>query len=163
VPPTTLFDISNLDLDKIEVPIEEVRKENEQRYEFEMIDGIVHVDVQNESVVAVKDVRTDEFWCRGHIPGDPIFPGVLMLEAAAQTSTFIFKKALNYHGFIGFAGIEDVKFRQPVRPPAKLIILAKITEKRRRRVTSQCQGWVDGKLAFEATIIGMPLSIEEKG
>ena len=53
-----------------------------------------------------KDVTENEFWVRGHIPGRPIMPGVIMIEAAAQMASFFMKRVYGLTGFIGFSGIE---------------------------------------------------------
>ena len=108
--------------------------------------------------VGFKDLAEDEFWVRGHIPGRPLMPGVLMLEAAAQLSSFcIAKMNPDKNRFIGFGGIEDVKFRTQVEPGSRLYLLAKFLEIRPRRVKMATQGIVNGQLAFQATIIGMPI------
>ena len=61
-----------------------------QRHEFEMLDGILHFDEKAQIAVATKELKSDEFWVRGHIPGRPLFPGVLMIESAAQLCCYLF-------------------------------------------------------------------------
>jgi 3-hydroxyacyl-[acyl-carrier-protein] dehydratase len=82
-------------------------------------------------------------------------PGVLMLEAAAQLCTYYYKKITQDERFLGFGGIDKVKFRGKVVPGDKLILIAKNIELRSRRAIFDTQGVVDGKLVFEGVIIGM--------
>ena len=84
MPQKFLYDLSRIDIERIEYPIEEIRKLNPHRYEFEQLTGVLLFRPEEKIIVGLRVVRSDEFWIRGHIPGRPIFPGVLMLEAAAQ-------------------------------------------------------------------------------
>src|SRR5439155_1423154 len=81
-------------------------------------DAIVLLDPENHRIVGYKDVRADEFWVRGHMPGMPLLPGVLMCEAAAQLcSYYIMTQGLMGEGnIVGFGGLENVRFRAAVRP-----------------------------------------------
>ena len=152
MPPALLFDLSSIDLDHVRFGPEEIRKYNPQRGEMEHLDAIVW---QHEGkILGYKDVRDDEFWVPGHIPGRPLLPGVIMLEAAAQVCSFQAHTYLGWEGFIGFGGLEDVRFRAAVEPGKRLYLLSELTEHRHRRVWAKAQGLVDGNLAFEATIIG---------
>jgi len=154
--PPLLFDISNIDLNRVLYDTEAIEKVNPHRGVMRMIDAIVHSDEDMIHTLAYRDVREDEFWVPGHIPGRPLFPGVLMVEAGAQLASFVSLSKLKTE-FMGFAGIESVKFRGQVKPGDRLYILCKQIELRKRRSTSQVQGVVDGKLVFEATIIGMSM------
>jgi 3-hydroxyacyl-[acyl-carrier-protein] dehydratase len=157
MPPTMLYPIEKLDVNQIAIPIEEVRKVNRQRFEMEQLDGILHYDPENGIVVGLKIVKPDEFWVRGHIPGRPLLPGVLMCECAAQTCSFLYGRAMGTERFLGFGGLENVKFRGQVVPGDKIMMMAKSAEVRSRRAQFQTQGVVNGKLVFEGVIIGMPI------
>ncbi len=157
MPPKYLVDIDNIDMDKVQYDAEAIEAVNPHRFEMRMIDGITYMDVEAGEIIAFKDVRDDEFWVRGHIPGRPIFPGVLMIEAAAQMSSFGARHALEVAKFIGFGGIKDVKFRHQVIPGDRLYILGKFIEVRPRRFTMSVQGLVNGKMTFQATVVGMPI------
>ena len=123
--PQYLVDVSGIDITKVAFPIEEVRKYNPQRYEMEQLTYITALDLEAGYTVAVRKLGADEFWCRGHIPGRPIFPGVLMVEAAAQTCSFHYHKATPEDTrFFGFGGIDAVKFRGEVKPGDTLVIVA---------------------------------------
>lgn len=155
--PTLLFDISSIDWSQDLYDTAAIEAINPHRGAMRLIDGIVHECPEKIDYVAYRDIGDDEFWVDGHIPGRPIFPGVLMIEAAAQLSSFITLKKMTGEAFMGFAGVDGVKFRGQVKPGDRLIILIRETEHRRRRCTCLAQGLVDGNLVFEATIKGMPM------
>ena len=67
-----------------------------------------------DRIVGFKDIRDDEFWVAGHIPGRPLFPGVLMIETAAQLASFYTKKFVGWKGFVGFGAVENCRFRAQV-------------------------------------------------
>lgn len=157
MPRKLLIDLDSIDLDHLEAGPEDIRKHNAQRYEMEQLDGVIYFDPQQQVAVGYKDVREDEFWVRGHIPGRPLLPGVLMCEAAAQLCSYCYTDISGDERFLGFAGMNDVKFRGQVVPGGRLILIAKCTEMRSRRVTFDVQGVVDGKLVYEGVIIGMPM------
>ena len=159
MPPPLLVDLSKIDMNRIELPIEEVRKYNAHRYEMEQLSGVIHVDREKRVAVGFKDVRSDEFWVRGHIPGRPLMPGIVMMEAAGQLCALLYKVAIsNLPGtFLGFGGMNNVKFRRTVVPGEKLILLAHCTDERLRRVVFDTQGLVGGQFVFEGQIIGMPV------
>ena len=122
-----------------------------------LIDNIVYVSDDKLDWVAYHDVRDDEFWVPGHIPGRPIFPGVLQIEAAAQVASFICLTKMGDQAFMGFAGVDKVKFRGQVTPGDRFVILCRELEFRPRRSVCASQGYVNGNLVFEAHITGMPM------
>ncbi len=155
--PSFLYDISGLDLNKVAIDIEGIRAVIPQRFEMEMLSGIVHIDDPNDAIVAFKDISLDDFWVRGHIPGRPLMPGVMMIECAAQACAFWTMRKHPEMGFIGFAKCDEVRFRGTVVPPARLYMIAKVVEISRRRCIAKCQGINNGTLVFEATVTGMSI------
>jgi 3-hydroxyacyl-[acyl-carrier-protein] dehydratase len=151
--PSLLFDLSSIDLNKVIVPLEEIRKVIPQRFEMEMLSGIVYESP--EVAVGFKDITTEEFWVRGHIPGRPIMPGVMMIECAAQLCAYITMKRQPEMGFVGFAKCDNARFRGTVVPPGRLYMIAQLVEINRRRAVGSCQGVSNGDLVFEAQITGM--------
>jgi len=155
--PPFLYDLSKLDLNKITVPIEEIRKINPHRFEMEQLSGILCIDYPASTVVGLKYVTMNEFWVRGHIPGRPLMPGVVMMESTAQLCSYMTHVMMPEMGFIGFVKADDTRFRGTVEPPNTLIIIAKMLEMTRRRVIANCQGICQGSLVFETCITGMPV------
>jgi 3-hydroxyacyl-[acyl-carrier-protein] dehydratase len=151
--PSFLYDLSSLDLNRVLHTVEEIRKVIPQRYEMEMLSGIVYND--GTTAVGFKDLTMEDFWVRGHIPGRPLMPGVLMIECAAQLCAYVTMSTRPEMGFIGFAKCDEARFRGTVIPPARLYMIAQMRELNRRRAVAKCQGVCDGNLVFEATITGM--------
>lgn len=156
MPPPLLFDLSQIDLAR--PPLfdkETIGKMNPQRFEMQQLDGILWYDKAKFLVLGYKDVTEEEFWVRGHIPGRPLMPAVIMIEAAAQLSSFFVKQIYELGGFIGFAGIDSAKFRATVEPGQRLYLLGHITKFKRRKYTCDVQGVVDDTMVFEATVSGL--------
>jgi len=86
---TPFIDLSDIDLNHVIADRQAIYRVLPHKYEFEQLDAIVWVDPVNYIGVARRDVRQDEFWVRGHIPGRPLLPGVLMIETAAQLASYM--------------------------------------------------------------------------
>jgi 3-hydroxyacyl-[acyl-carrier-protein] dehydratase len=158
MPPEHNFDISQLDLGRIVADREAIRRVNPQRFDFEQLDAIVFVDPARHLVIGYKDVRPEEFWVRGHMPEYPLLPGVLMCEAAAQLcGYYICSQNLMGGEFMGFGGLENVRFRNPVFPGERLVLVGKALKVHRRQTVCNVQGFVSGSLVFHGDIIGVPL------
>lgn len=156
MPPQTLFDISAVDTQKIVITRDEIYQVNPHRYEFALLHGFCHVNWDAMEMAAVMDLTQEDFWVRGHIPGRPLLPGVLMIEAAAQMVSYFTKVHAKEPNFVGFGAVDDVKFRGQVVPGDRMLLLGKMTELRpHRRAVAQTQGFVDGKMVFEGTITGV--------
>jgi 3-hydroxyacyl-[acyl-carrier-protein] dehydratase len=155
--PALLFDLAGIDLDQVQYDTAAIERVNPHRGAMRLIDGVIYMSPDLTRAVAYKDVRADEFWVPGHIPGRPLFPGVLMVEAGAQVASFVTLCRFKEVKFLGFAGVDGVKFRGQVAPGDRLLLLGIETECRPRRVTCKIQGLVRGTMVFEATITGMPM------
>lgn len=153
--PSLIFDLSRIDQSVVEFPIEEIRQVNPHRHEFEQLDGIFRVFPQEHVLVGFKDVKRDEFWVRGHLPGMPLLPGVLMIEAAAQLASFYQGRSFPGGKFFAFGGVDRARFRGMVRPGDRLILIAKGTRVSPRFSTFETQGLVGESLVFEAAITGV--------
>jgi 3-hydroxyacyl-[acyl-carrier-protein] dehydratase len=159
MPVVPLFPLERVDPEAVAADIEDIRRANPQREEMEQLSRICFVDVDAGEVAGVLEIPEDPWWGRGHIPGRPLMPGVLMIEAAAQLCSWFVRRVYadaDYGGrFFGFGGIDDVKFRGAIFPPSRLLILGKRLEIRTRRAVFDTQGYVDGTPMFEARITGM--------
>ena len=158
MPPELHVDPARLDFNRVLAGRAEIERVNPQRYELEQLTAIVHVDTSQHLIAGYKDVTADEFWVRGHMPDYPLMPGVLMCEAAAQLcSYYIMTNGLMQGDFLGFGGLENVRFRGPVRPGDRLLLVGKGVKMHRRQTIFNVQGFVGSTMVFRADIIGVPL------
>ncbi|MCE9592833.1 MAG: beta-hydroxyacyl-ACP dehydratase [Planctomycetes bacterium] len=156
MPAQPLIDFEKLDLARPSFGLDEVRKYCKQRGRFEMLDGIVRFDANDPVCVGFKDVRADAWWAADHIPGRPIFPGALQCEGAAQLATYDFLKRRGRDDdlFLGFAGMDSVRFRGLVAPPARLVLAVRLLKARGPVFIYDAQAFVERRLVFEGQIIG---------
>lgn len=158
MPPVYLVDPSTIDFTHVLFDQEAIREINRQRFEMEQLSGIVVMDPEKMLIIGYKDVTNDEFWVRGHMPDYPLMPGVLMCEAAAQLCSFYSHKMLpDLDGFVGFGGMEEVRFRGQVRPGDRLVIVAQAERIHRRQTSFTCQGFVGTNMVFQAKVIGVAI------
>lgn len=159
MPPQLLYGLDTFDFDRPVFTIDEIRQINPQRFEMEQLTAILHVDREGQGLVGYKDITPNEFWVRGHMPEFPLMPGVILCECAAQLAGFYARKYDLLQGdFLGFGGMEEVRFRSPVFVGDRLLIMAKLTKLRPgRRAEFDFQGLVNEKMAFSGRMIGVPI------
>jgi 3-hydroxyacyl-[acyl-carrier-protein] dehydratase len=155
-----ILDLATVDLSRDVVSEEELRSILPHRHEFQVLDGICHLDPVNKVAVGYKKWDRDAWWARGHIPGRPLMPGVLMIESAAQVASFLIKKTSDWDidRFIGLAGVDNVRFRGSVEPPATLYFVSgnlRISGRRMARMPAQV--FCNGSMAAELELIGVLL------
>ncbi len=158
MPPEALFDLSQVDFTKVVADQEAIRAVNPQRFEMEHLDAVVYLDQEAGVLVGYKDVRPDEFWVRGHMPGYPLMPGVIICEAAAQLCSYFVRRRDMIGGeFFGFLGLEKVRFRGSVFPGDRLVLVAKVVKIHPRQSTFNVQGYVGTTMVFNGDILGVRL------
>lgn len=157
-----IFDLSQIDMNHVIADTEEIRKYNPQRYEMEQLTAIVYLSDDPCVGIGYKDTSVNDFWVRGHMPGMPIMPGIVMLEAAAQLSSFITQRFdLLGVDMVGFGGLEDVRFRDPVLPGDRLILICALQKVRPKRIiVCRFQGVVNDAIVVEGIIKGIPIPVD---
>lgn len=162
MPPEKHFDPADLDFNRVIADRAAIREINPQRFAMEQLTAVVHIDRDQHLFAGYKDVGPEEFWVDGHMPGYPLLPGVLQCEAAAQLCSFYtINQGLAAGDFIGLGGMENVRFRSPVHPGDRLVLIGKITKLNRRQTTFNVQGFVGATMVFHADILGVPLNRKE--
>ncbi len=158
MPPITILDPSRIDTDVLVADADAIEAVNPHRYGMRMIDAIVHLDRKQHLIAAYKDCRDDEFWVAGHMPGFPILPGVLMCEAAAQmVSYYTITYGVLFDGYLGLGGIENARFRSPVHPGDRLLLIGKGLKVDRRKMEFDVQGYVGSTMVCNLCVIGVPI------
>ncbi len=156
-----IVDPSLYDENKPIAAIEDIRKFNRQRFEMEQLSGILYDDFEEKKCVGYKDMTPNEFWVRGHMPDFPLTPGVVLCEVAAQlASYFTTEHNMFNNAVMGFAGLEEVKFRGMVRPGDRVIVQAEMLKWRKILVTAHFMCVVDGDIVCEGVLKGVPLPID---
>jgi 3-hydroxyacyl-[acyl-carrier-protein] dehydratase len=125
------------------------------RYPFLLVDRVTDL-VVDQSVKGYKNITINEELFNGHFPGQPIFPGVLILEAMAQLSGVLAFESKGMRPADGvnylFGGVEKARFRRPVIPGDRLDMQSSIIADRRSMMKFACEAHVDGELACSATL-----------
>ncbi len=122
------------------------------RYPFLMIDRLLEIDGDTRAL-AVKNVSINEPFFQGHYPGQPIMPGVMIVEAMAQLSGILLGRRLEHTGKVAvLLSMDRVKMRRPVRPGDQLMIESEALHVRPRTGHCRCRATVAGQLAAEAEI-----------
>jgi 3-hydroxyacyl-[acyl-carrier-protein] dehydratase len=157
-----ILDPSEYDLQRVIAGVEEIRSYNPQRYEMEQLTAIVFDDVERGICVGYKDISPNEFWIRGHMPGMPLMPGVIMCEAAAQLCGYhVQRHNLMQAKMLGFGGMDEVRFRGTVVPGDRLVILAeKLQLRPGAMIRCRFQCLVRDNLVCEGKIRGIPIPID---
>jgi 3-hydroxyacyl-[acyl-carrier-protein] dehydratase len=142
--------------------INEIKKILPHRYPMLMVDKVLEIE-PGKRIVGVKCISANEQIFQGHFPGQPIFPGVLILEALAQLSCVLVLRDLNIPGSVAlFTGLDNVAFRRMVLPGDQLRLEAEVDKLRVPFGRMKAKATVDGELAAEAMIKFMIQMPEKK-
>ena len=141
----------------------EVMRRLPHRYPFLLIDKVVQIEL-NRRAVGVRNVSISEPVFQGHFPGVPVFPGVMIVEAMAQTGALLMSKTLDVavaDKVIMFMSIDGVRFRKPARPGDQLRMEVKVIKARGDAYKFRGETFIDGKLAAEAEFMAMVVTVPE--
>ena len=137
--------------------VAEIKKLIPHRYPMHLIDKVIDIDAEAVAGTGVKNVTVNEEFFQGHFPEKPIMPGVLTIEAMAQTAAVVRMHISpeSAGSLVYFLGIEQAKFRRPVEPGDQLHL--HVTLLRQRGTISRFRGVakVDGKVVAEAELTAM--------
>ena len=136
--------------------IEQIRQYLPHRYPFLLVDRVTDL-IKGESIVALKNVTTNEPFFDGHFPEYSVMPGVLIVEAMAQAAGILGFKTLNTKPSDGslylFVGCDKLRFKRQVVPGDQLVLEARIVSEKRGIWKFECKATVDGELACSSTIL----------
>ena len=141
----------------------EVMRRLPHRYPFLLVDKAEDF-VAGTSITGIKNVSHNEPFFQGHFPIDPVMPGVLIVEAMAQTGALLMSKTLEVavaDKVIMFMSIDGVRFRKPVRPGDQLRMQVIVTRTRGDAYKFRGETFVDDKLAAEAVFMAMVVKVDK--
>jgi len=133
---------------------EEIQRILPHRHPFLLVDRIVEFE-PGKRIVGLKDVTHDEYWIPGHFPGNPIMPGVLVLESLAQTGGVLVLLSVPdpQSKLLLFAAVENGRFRRPVRPGEQLRLECTVLQARSTACKMNGRAFVNGTLAAEGDVL----------
>ena len=154
-----MAEVEPLEMTSFDVDIERVMAMIPHRYPFLMIDRVIDI-VPRKSATGIKSVSVNEPHFQGHFPRRKVMPGVLIIEAMAQTAAVLVVATLGAEAegkLVYFISVDHAKFRKPVVPGDTLHIHIATKQQRGAVWKFDCQARVDGVLMSEATIAAMIL------
>lgn len=131
------------------------------RYPFLLVDRILEIEPR-ERVVGIKNVTMNEPFFPGHFPGNPVMPGVLIIEAMAQVGAVLILHDVAEemeNKYVYLAGVDQARFRRPVVPGDQLVMELEVDSLRRRACRMIARATVDGQPVAEAELLSMMVDL----
>ena len=153
-----IVDFSEFSFDNVVADQAAIFELNPHRFELALLDGILLVD--DVRAVGYYNVPEEPFWMRGHFPGRPLMPGVLICEVAAQLTSYLAtRNGIRGDAVIGLAGLSNVRFRAQVKPGDQLTVMVNTLKSRMgAMIVTEYQVFVGETLASEGEIKGVAIS-----
>ncbi len=147
---------------KVNMDITEIKSILPHRYPFLLVDKIV--DIEEKKITGIKNVTVNEPFFEGHFPEHPVMPGVLIIEALAQTCGILaLKKEENKGKLAYFASINNAKFRKPVFPGDTITLEIEVIKHRTKVVQAHGKAKVSGEVVTEADLLFSIIDREKLG
>lgn len=147
----------------ITMDIHQILKRLPHRYPMLLVDRVVNLE-KNERIQAIKNVTFNEPFFMGHFPHRPVMPGVLILEAMAQTSALLSFASMDVDPgddtVVYFVGVDEARFKRPVEPGDQLLIESRCERVKGGIYKYNVKGTVDGELAASAYVMCTMRSIK---
>ena len=148
---------------EVNINVTEIMEALPHRYPFLLVDRVI--DIADDEITAIKNVTINEEFFNGHFPNKPVMPGVLMIEALAQTSALLAFLTMGQkpdeNAVVYFLGIDNTRFKRPVVPGDQLLMLVEIQRHARGIWKFKTQATVDGQVAVEADLMCTMRSITD--
>src|SRR4051794_12554163 len=137
--------------------ITEIMKLLPHRYPMLLVDRVLEIDDDGKRIVGLKNVSANEQFFQGHFPGNPVMPGVLIVEAMAQCCAVLFLKDIEDRDkkLFLFGGVDKARFRKPVIPGDQLIMECTVLQKRASTLRMRGEAKVDGAIVAEAEMLSV--------
>lgn len=139
-----------------QMDIQQICETIPHRYPFLLVDRVLEISEEELRIVAIKNITMNEPQFTGHYPGQPVMPGVLLIEAMAQAAAvFLLSLPQNAGKVPFFASVDGVKFRRQVTPGDQLRIEVQVLRLKKKIAKAAAKGLVDGEVAVEAELTCM--------
>lgn len=144
--------------------ITDIKKRIPHRYPFLLIDRVIDINVEEQTAVALKAVSGNEPFFEGHFPTKPIMPGVLTVEAMAQTAAVFVTEAVEaaVGKLVFFMTVDKARFRRPITPGDQVRVEVKLLRSKGSVYRFEGKAKVDGKVAAEAEFAAMIVDQEQE-
>jgi 3-hydroxyacyl-[acyl-carrier-protein] dehydratase len=156
-------EINHLKMNSLD--INQIKAYLPHRYPFLLVDRVLNWE-SGKSITAIKNVTANEEFFNGHFPHKPVMPGVMMIEAMAQTAALLsfltMGKKPGQNEVVYFAGIDGARFKRPVGPGDQLVMEVEISRVARGIWKYKAKATVDGQLAVEAELMCTMRSVAEE-